>query len=117
VSSSFTRLATATASTRRPPAIVAGKRDVAAAYLDNLKCLPLMPVSEELRARLGLLGAAELLQTALQGSPDIREGDILITGTLEYQVRSVADWPWIDGTLTRFLVLEQSSVDKYGAIP
>lgn len=71
--------------------------------------MALMPVDPELRERLGLSGAAELLQTFTQGGLDIIEGDYLVIGTTEYPVRSVGDWPWRpDGTDNRLhIVVEQ----------
>lgn len=62
---SFRRLATVTASTKRPPAVVSGKRGTPTTLLTGLKCTPLDPVDPEVRQRLGLNTPHELLQTFL----------------------------------------------------
>lgn len=60
---SLARLSTVDAATLRPPALVAGKRGDPAAHLYGLKCTPLDPVDAEVRQRLALETAHELLQT------------------------------------------------------
>jgi hypothetical protein len=63
VTTGFTRMATKTASTKRPPALSAGKRGVAATNLTGLTCTPLDPVAPEVRQRLALNTPHELLET------------------------------------------------------
>lgn len=106
-SAGFTRFATVTASTKRPPAVAGGKRGVPVTQIVSLSCLPLDPVDPELRERLGLETAHELLQTFAQGGLDIQEGDVLVVGSTEYPIRAVADWRWPpDGADYLQLVLE-----------
>jgi len=93
-SAGFSRFATVTASTKRPPAVSSGKRGVPATEISSLKCLPLDPVDAEVRERLGLDTPHELLQTFAQGGLDIREGDFLVVGSTEYPIRAVEDWRW-----------------------
>lgn len=96
-SASFAAWATVTASTKRLPAVSGGKRGAAVTNLASLAIVPLMPVDAELRQRLGLASAHELLQTFVDGTgADVAEGDVLVVGGTEYPVRSVADWPGAD---------------------
>jgi len=93
-SAGFSRFATVTASTKRPPAVSSGKRGSPAEEISSLSCLPLDPVDAEVRERLGLDTPHELLQTFVQGGQDIREGDLLVVGSAEYPIRAVEDWRW-----------------------
>lgn len=100
-------MATVAASTKRPPAKSSGKRGDPPTNLSALSCTPLDPVDAELRARIGLRGAMELLQTFVEGGLDIQEGDILVVGSTEYPIRSVGEWNWpADGTDYLHLVVE-----------
>lgn len=104
-SPSFRRLASVTAATKRPPALAGGKRGAPETYLTNLRCTPLDPVDAELRQRLALDAAHELLKTLVDDAADVRPGDVLIVAGREYPVKSVADWTWRTSTY-RVLVLE-----------
>lgn len=103
--SSFTRLLTVTASTKRPPAVSNGKRGELAAYLSTLKCSPLDPVSAEISQRVALNTPHEVLQ-AFIGSDDVREGDVLTVGSKDYPIRAVEDWANFRGVTFRVMVLE-----------
>ena len=94
VSLGFTRFATVTASTKRPPAISSGKRGAAVQNLASLSCLPLDPVDPELQQRLGIDTPHEVLQTFTQNGLDIEEGDILVVSSVEYPIRAVEEWYW-----------------------
>ena len=61
------RLATETASTKRPPAVVAGKRGAPVTLLASIQCTPLDPADPEIRQRLALETPHELLQTFVNG--------------------------------------------------
>ncbi|MCB0070684.1 MAG: hypothetical protein KDE20_04465 [Caldilineaceae bacterium] len=61
------RMMTATAGTKRPPAVASGKRGAPATKLSNLRCLPLDPIDADLQQRLALNTPHELLQTVLDG--------------------------------------------------
>lgn len=93
-SPSFRRQATVTASTKRLPEIVSGKRGSAVTKIVSLKCTPLDPVDPELRQRLQIDTPHEVLQTFIDGSLDVKEGDLLVVAGKEYPVRSAADWAW-----------------------
>ena len=93
-SGSFAKLATVTASTKRPPTISGGKRGSPVTNVSSLSCWPLDPVDPELRQRLGLDTPHELLQTFVDNGVDIVEGDLLVVGSTEYPVRAVGDWYW-----------------------
>jgi len=66
-----------------------------------------MPVDPELRQSLGLDAALELKQTFVDGTLDIREGDVFVVDGTGYQVRSVAEWPWRKNEIVLALVLEE----------
>jgi len=108
MSASFQKLATVTCGTKRSPSVASGKRGVPTTHLSGLKCLPLDPVDAEIRTRLELDTPHEVLQTMIEGGPDIKEGDVLVVGSSEYDIRSVADWNWRpSATDTLLLVLEE----------
>ena len=105
---SFDRFATVTASTKRPPDIVGGKRGAPVTTLTSLRCTPLDPVDPENRERFGLNAPMELLQSYVEGGLDIREGDLLVVSSVEYPIRAVGNWYWPpDEANYLHLVLEQ----------
>lgn len=106
---SFQKMATVTASIKRSPISVNGKRGVPVANLTGLKVLPIDPLDPEVQIRLELDGPFELLQTMVEDGPDInRHTDTLVVGTKEYKIRAVADWNWRpSGSGTLLLVLEK----------
>ena len=61
------RLMNQTASTKRLPTIVSGKRGSATTKLSSLRCSPLDPVAPDLAQRMGLNTPHELLQTTVDG--------------------------------------------------
>lgn len=61
------RLMTVTASTKRQPAVVGGKRGTPVAHLTGLTCTPLDPVDAELVKRMALDTPHEKLQTYVDG--------------------------------------------------
>lgn len=63
--STFARIATETATTKRSPGIVDGKRGDPVENLVDLTCTPLDPVDPEVRQRLGLNTPHEVLETYL----------------------------------------------------
>ena len=93
--SSFAKLATVTASTKRA-SVSSGKRGTPTTNLSNLSITPLDPADPatrgELQERLGLETPFALLQTFVDGSLDIREGDVLVVGSSEYPIRAITDW-------------------------
>jgi hypothetical protein len=101
---SMTRMLTVTASTKRAPALSAGKRGTPVLQVGALTCTPLDPVDPELRQRLALNTPHELLQT-FTAETEIQEGDLLVVGSKEFPIRSVAEWEWRGTTFAR-LILE-----------
>lgn len=113
----FGDMATTTASTKRAGAVTAGKRAAPVTNLTGVKILPIMPINtmrDAVQLRPGVEGQAiELLETyveyqahtdsgvAVTQIPDIKEGDILVVGSTEYEVRFVSGWPATN--LTGFL--------------
>lgn len=94
---SFSDMATVSASTKRA-AIVSGKRGTPSVNVAALDCLPLDPVSPELRQTMELETPHELLQTFVEGDYDIKEGDLLVVDAVEYPIKSCAEWTWRDTT-------------------
>jgi hypothetical protein len=92
---SFSKLATVTASTKRA-SVSGGKRGAPSMNLTGLSITPLDPADPatraELQHRLGLGTPMELLQTFVAGALDIQEGDVLVVGSNEYPIRAVGDW-------------------------
>ena len=109
-SASFTRMASVTASTKRPPAISAGGvRGAAVTELTGVRCLPLATVSAELGARLKLNAPFESKSTVVDGALDIREGDTLVVDGVSYAVQAVEEYPWppwATGAFRRLVVKE-----------
>jgi hypothetical protein len=93
--SSFERLATVSASTKRA-SISGGKRGAPSEYLTGLSITPLDPADPATRAeiqhRLGLETPLELLQTFINGAVDVKEGDVLVVGSNEYPIKAVGGW-------------------------
>ena len=102
---SFSRLATETASTKRPPAISGNKRGVPVTQIASLSCTPLDPVQPDLKQRMGLNSPHELLQTFVEGTASIVEGDVLVYASKDYPIRAVGDWKW-RSTLYVHLIVE-----------
>ena len=98
-----------TASTKRRPDAASGLVGAATENLSSLSCTPLHPVDAELRQRIpDLAGKEELLETFVDASADVVEGDILVVSSTEYPIRAVEDWTWPPtGLVFRRLVLEE----------
>jgi hypothetical protein len=108
MSSSFEHMAVVTASTKRTPAVVGGKRGQPVTNVASLACTPLDPIDSETRARLGLDSPAIILETYVDLGVDIVYGDILVVGAQEYPVKIVEDWYWPpDATSYRRLFVEK----------
>jgi len=91
--SSFAKLASVTASTRRGGGIaVSGLELSVTTPIASLKCLPLDPLSPEVSLGIEGLGWMETLQTTVDGGLDIKEGDLLVVDSTEYPIRAVADY-------------------------
>lgn len=104
----FRRMAAAAASTKRNPAPVAGKTGKPEAYLSGLKALPPMPASKDVIERYQLKSPRDVFWTALEGSPDVLEGDELTVAGAVYRVRGVGPWPGANGFLE--ILLERSVI-------
>lgn len=91
---SFAELASVTASTKRSGGIADGLEVGYVVHIASLECLPLDPVDPKLAQNIEGLSWREILQTAVEGGLDIVEGDLLVVGSTEYPIRSVADWHW-----------------------
>ena len=105
----FDKLATVTASTKRGGVVVGGLEQAPTTVIASLSCLPLDAVDPEVAQGFEELGFREILQTAVQGSLDIVEGDILTVSGTDYPIRAVSDWYWRpDGTDYQILILEDT---------
>lgn len=106
--SSFARMATVTASTKRQGAVSDGLAGALAESVATLKCLPLDPVSSETVQMMGLEYFAELLQTMCEGGLDILAGDVLYVNSTAYKIRAVGEWHWRPtDAATLLLILEE----------
>lgn len=93
MSRSFQRMATVDCSTKRQPdRDASGGKGPPATYLVGLKCTPLDPVDAQTHAAMQLGTAFKLLQTFLEGTPDIKDGDVLVVGSVEYPIKSAMQW-------------------------
>lgn len=109
MSSSFARLANVTASTKRRP-FTAGVFGVYATNLASLKITPLAPVdtgrAAELQRLLKLDTALRLFECYAQYDPDVLDGDVLVIGTKEYQIRAALPWSFRDDVRVNIIVEE-----------
>lgn len=94
----FALLTTVTCDTKRAGA--AGF----AAHLSNLKCTPLFPVSAETQTRLDIQSPYKTFETFLQDNPDIKNGDLLVINTVEYEIKSAAPWAFAGDTRMHLVV-------------
>lgn len=104
MSAAFARIATATATTKRNPAPVAGKVGAAVAYLAGLAVTPVMPVSKQIIEMYRLNSPRETYVTYADGSPDVVEGDEMTIDGVTYFVRGAQPWP---GTPYLEIVIER----------
>lgn len=100
------RFLTVSASTKRRPAVSAGKVGAATTYLASLMIAPLAPIDADLQQRLALETPHELQQSICDGSKDVKEGDVLVVATVEYPIKACEDWGPIRGRSFKRLVLE-----------
>ncbi len=100
----FSRMATVTASTKRTVAS-SGKITAPTTSIASLAITPLYPVDPDLKQRLALQTPHELLQAFTEGTPDVREGDVLVVAGVDYPIKSVADWSGLSGSY-KLLVVE-----------
>jgi hypothetical protein len=97
------------ASTKRSPAISAGKRGAPAENLTGLTVLRLDPVDPDIGARLDPDRPHEVLQTFIKAGPDIKDGDVLVVATVDYPILAVEDWYWasVDAADTLRLIVKE----------
>lgn len=113
MSASFDALAVVTASTKRNPAIASGVRGAPVTHIASLQCLPLASVSAAIAARAGINTPHESKSTMVDGALDIKEGDVLVIASTEYEIQDVEEypwWPWDSGAFRRLIVLEIKSL-------
>ncbi len=105
---SFDMLATVTAATKRSPAMSGdGSRAAQSSHLSNIRILPLDPIDADLLGTQATETPHELKVTYARSGLDIREGDVLVVATIEYPIRSVAEWTWDSEGDTLAIVVEQ----------
>lgn len=91
---SFSKLATATATTTRSPAKAGGKvGDRVANISTPFAVVPVMPITPEMIDRYRLRSPRESCVTHTQAVTDILEGDGITVDSVEYEVVGVAPWP------------------------
>lgn len=91
MSLALSRRLTVAASTKRSPATASGKVGAQTTRLASVFVTALDPASAEMVARYGT-GAPEVLLSCFTLETDIRAGDRLVVGALEYPIRAVAEW-------------------------
>lgn len=104
MTASFARMATATASTKRNPAAVGGKRGAPVAHLASLDILPLMPVSAQIADYYRLNSPRESYVTYTAGAVDVLEGDVMTVAAVDYRVEAASPWPG-DNAYTEIILL------------
>lgn len=87
---SFSFIATITANTKRA-SLTAGYQD----NLNAIPCTPLAPLDAQTQLRLDLKTPHVTFETFFDNEPDIKKGDLLVVGSVEYPVIRVAPWPWL----------------------
>lgn len=97
VSAAFKRGATVTANTKRSPRISGGKRGAMTTFLIGFRCWPLDSVQDQITMREAIGTPHEILETFVDGTLDIAEGDVLVVGEDEYPIRSVKEWQGVIG--------------------
>ncbi len=75
-------------------AMVNGVRGAASIHVTDMVISALDPVTPEIAARVSTKAPTELLQVYVEGSPDLREGDMLVVNDRDYPIRSCAEWDW-----------------------
>ena len=93
-----------TASTKRAPTMSGGLRGAAVTHLTGLVISSLDPVTPEIALRVATNAPHELLQVFVEGSVDVKEGDILVVATKEYPIRSCAEWDWDDAKYLHLVI-------------
>ena len=104
----FQHMATDTATVKRPPALVSGKRSAPILIEDlTLAIFPLMPLDPQVRASIPLDTPHTLLQTFTEGSNiNLQEGDLLVVDSVEYPIKRIASWPY-DGYYYYDIIVEK----------
>ena len=105
---SFESIATVSASTKRAT-MVGGKISSTTTIESSLLIVPLMPLDPETQRTQMIENPLGIWITFVEGSYDILNGDILVIGSDEYNIRSVAPWE-IDEETTYQLILEKPKV-------
>lgn len=89
-------------STKRSTTLSNQRTGAAAAYLTGLLITPLWPLSPETIESLGISSPRESKETFFVPAPgvalpDIREGDVLTVGGVDYPIESVSEWTAVAG--------------------
>ena len=105
-SPSWAKMAVATASTMRTPALSGGKRGDPVEYLTGLLITPIEPIDDEVRASVPMDLPAKTLECFVDGTADVVEGDRLRSDDVFYGVIGVQKYTW-RGDVFRRLLLEE----------
>ena len=110
---SASSMATITASTKRYPAVSSSKISAPVANLTSLPITPLQSVEAELALQANIQDFHEVKKTFcfVDGDGDlydVREGDILVVSSVEYAIRSAAEFNRPnDGSYTRLIIQQR----------
>ena len=72
--------------------MVSVKVGVPTSHLSDVPILPLMPVTPEILEVYKIKSPREKYVTYVEDTIDIQEGDVLVTGAIEYSVKAVGPW-------------------------
>ena len=87
----FDRLELVDCSTKRAT-FTGGKRGKPSTNLTGLKCTPLDPLTAEVAQRSTLNSPIEGWIAYIDGALDIKNGDVLVIGSNEYEIRAIGDY-------------------------
>lgn len=97
---------TLTASTKRL-AGTGGQTQEPIANLSGVKCTPVLPLSSDTLMRMKLDAPYLLREMYVGASYDIREGDYLIVGDLDYKIKNTQLWDAFGIAFMQLIVEEQ----------
>lgn len=70
-----------------------GKFDGLSNHLYNLNCTDIVPVSTELKLRLGMTGSLQVWKCQIDGDLDIEVGDVLVANEMSYNIKIADKYP------------------------
>ena len=100
----FENVATETVSTKRSDD-ADGKVSAPIENLTGISATPIYPVAPDLQRRMALDTPHTLVECFIEGSYDIKKGDMLVAGGIDYPIKVVEKYPF-SGSYRYRLILE-----------